>query len=285
MAIVDPVHPQATHSDLRDVPLSDYDIAIVCTPDGAKIELLEWLLTRGKHVLVEKPLFADIATLTALQERAIENGALCVTAYNHRFEPHFVRMKDLIESGALGRIYSCRMFYGNGTAELVRASDWRDRGAGVIPDLGSHLLDTCRFWFGAREEPFELVVASRFENRAPDHAIMASWSGAPTIELEMTLCMWRNSFACDVIAENGSAHISSLCKWGPSTFTHRVRIRPSGRPRESSVTLVQDDPTWELEFANFLSMIERGATTDLGRDIWIQSSLTRVLSGMGESHE
>ena len=44
----------------------------------------------------------------------------CYTAYNHRFEPHFVRMRDLIASGELGAIYSCRMFYGNGTARLVR---------------------------------------------------------------------------------------------------------------------------------------------------------------------
>ena len=40
------------------------------------------------------------------------------------------------------------MFYGNGTARLVRESAWRDAGAGVLPDLGSHLLDTARFWFG-----------------------------------------------------------------------------------------------------------------------------------------
>ena len=69
-------------------------------------------------------------------------------AYNHRFEPHFVRMRDLIASGVLGRIYRCRMFYGNGTARLVRNSDWRDQGAGVLDDLGSHVLDTARFWFG-----------------------------------------------------------------------------------------------------------------------------------------
>ena len=51
-------------------------------------------------------------------------------------------MRELIVSGELGEIYSCRMFYGNGTARLVRESDWRDQGAGVLPDLGSHLLDT-----------------------------------------------------------------------------------------------------------------------------------------------
>lgn len=284
VAVVDPVHPEATHADVRDVPTSDYDIAIVCTPDEPKAELLQWLVSRGKHVLVEKPLFADVVTLRGLHDSAIDNDALLLTAYNHRFEPHFVRMRDLIRSGELGRIYSCRMFYGNGTAEIVRSSEWRDRGAGVIPDLGSHLLDTCLFWFGAPEGEFELVVANRFENAAPDHAIVANWGGSPVIEFEMSLCMWRNSFTCDVVGENGSAHIESLCKWGPSTFTHRIRERPSGRPDESRMTLVEADPTWDLEFEAFLSMVDQGAVTDLSRDIWIQSSLAHVIEGLGGSH-
>ena len=80
--------------------------------------------------------------------RRARRGAVLYTAYNHRFEPHFVRMRDLVKSGALGTIYRCRMFYGNGTARLVRNSDWRDQGAGVLADLGSHVLDTARFWFG-----------------------------------------------------------------------------------------------------------------------------------------
>ena len=83
-------------------------------------------------------------------------------------------------SGELGRIYRCRMFYGNGTARLVRDSAWRDQGAGVLPDLGSHLLDTARFWFGDLGEDFRLVSVSRFENRAPDHVVIASESSRPS---------------------------------------------------------------------------------------------------------
>ena len=73
----------------------------------------------------------------------------------------------------------------------------------------------------------------------------------------MTLLSWRNHFTCDVFAENGSAHISSLCKWGPSEFTHRARILPSGRPPEQSVTLVQDDPTWALEYEHFKDVVPK----------------------------
>lgn len=276
VGIVDPVASEANWRRLEDVPVDRFDAAIVCTPDAPKIELLRYLLERGKHVLVEKPLFAASSDdLYALEALARSSRALCVTAYNHRFEPHFVRMRELLKSGQLGSIYRCRMFYGNGTARLVRNSAWRDTGDGVLGDLGSHLLDTVRFWFGDVADTFRIVSAERFENRAPDHVVIAA-EGRPQIELEMTLLSWRNHFTCDVFAEHGSAHIESLCKWGPSSFIHRTRVLPSGRPPEESQILVQDDPTWTLEYAHFKQLCEARAETDLSNDIWLHRTLMRL---------
>ncbi|PWC55339.1 Gfo/Idh/MocA family oxidoreductase [Azospirillum sp. TSO22-1] len=281
VAAVDPVHPEARYRAVEEVPLADYDAALVCTPDEPKAALLRHLLGNGKHVLVEKPLWtAGTDEIAGLERLARAHGAVCCTAYNHRFEPHFVAMRDLIASGALGRIYSCRAFYGNGTARLVRDSEWRDQGAGVLPDLGSHLLDMCRFWFGDLPDGFRLIAANRFENRAPDHVVIdngpAAGGGVPRIELEMTLCMWRNHFTCDILAENGTAHIESLCKWGPASFTHRVRVLPSGRPPETRTTLVEDDPTWAAEYAHFKDRVAAGAPTDLSNDLWLQRCLGRL---------
>jgi len=276
IGIVDPVAPEANWRRLEDVPADRFDAAIVCTPDQPKIELLHHLVERGKHVLVEKPLFADSEhDLRALEALARRTGALCVTAYNHRFEPHFMRMRELLRSGRLGTIYRCRMFYGNGTARLVRNSAWRDTGDGVLGDLGSHLLDTARFWFGEIADTFRIVSAERFENRAPDHVVIAA-EGRPQIELEMTLLSWRNHFTCDVFAEHGSAHIESLCKWGPSSFVHRTRVLPSGRPPEVSEILVQDDPTWALEYAHFKQLCGTRTETDLSNDLWLHRALARL---------
>jgi scyllo-inositol 2-dehydrogenase (NADP+) len=277
VAAIDPVNMEARYRSIADVPLADYDAVLACIPDEPKIALLTYCLENGKHVLVEKPLWAghegEIAALEAL---ARKNGVVCYTAYNHRFEPHFVRMRDLISSGELGKIYSCRMFYGNGTARLVRDSAWRDEGAGVLPDLGSHLLDTCRFWFGDIADQFEFIGVHRFENRAPDHVIIHCEGALPRLELEMTLLMWRNHFTCDILAERGSAHIESLCKWGPSVFIRRSRVLPSGRPSEEIVTLVQGDPTWAIEYVHFKALCAGATKTDLSSDIWLHGVLTRL---------
>jgi len=280
VAAVDPVNAEAEYRRVEEVPLSGFDAALACIPDEPKVEVLAYLLRHGKHVLVEKPLWAaDDGQIKELEAIARAQGVVCYTAYNHRFEPHYVRMRELLCSGRLGRIYRCRMFYGNGTARLVRDSMWRDHGAGVLPDLGSHLIDTARFWFGDVGADLEVVTANCYENRAPDHVVLISRAGAPRLELEMTLLSWRNHFTCDIFAEQGSAHISSLCKWGPATFTHRTRVLPSGRPPEEVETLEQEDPTWALEYEHFKTLCAARLPADLASDVW----LNRTLRELGEA--
>ncbi len=277
VASVDPIHQGADYKRLEGVPLSLYDAALLCVPDEPKVELISYLLNNQKHVLVEKPLWSyDDEDIKYLETLACSKKTVCYTAYNHRFEPHFIRMRNLIASGVLGEVYHCRFFYGNGTARLVQGSAWRDKGAGVLPDLGSHLLDTAVFWFGTLKGKFSIVSSRCFENRAPDHVVFTSQNIKPQLEMEMTLLSWKNHFTCDVWAEKGSAHISSLCKWGPTTFTYRTRILPSGPPPEESVTLVQSDPTWAAEYRYFKELCENGAQTDLSQDLWLNRTLREL---------
>ncbi len=283
VATVDPMADGIDFTDMRDVPLDTYDAAVLCIPDEAKLDLIGYLLAEGKHVMVEKPMLAaDETQLAGLVALAEDKGLVCYTAYNHRFEPHYVAMRDLLASGELGRIYSLRMFYGNGTARLVRDSAWRDQGAGVLPDLGSHLLDTLRFWFGDEFDPaLRVTGAFRHENRAFDHVILGA-DGPPAVQLEMTMLSWRNHFTCDVYAENGSAHIESLCKWGPTTFIRRRRVLPSGRPPEDCRTLIQADPTWALEYEHFISLCQGGRPAhNLDTDIWLNRKLSDLAGQAG----
>lgn len=279
VAVVDPFSQEAQFKAVQDVPLDSYDSAFVCTPDEAKFDILKFLLSNGKHVLVEKPIMLEkIQDIESLKSLSAENKAVCYTAYNHRFEPHFVKMREVISSNILGKIYHVRLFYGNGTARLVQQSPWRDKGYGVLADLGSHLLDSLLFWFENRDIDFRIVSAHRFENKAFDHLVFASKESKPFIECELSLLSWRNHFTADIFGENGTAHISSLCKWGPSTFTLRKRILPSGRPPEESTTLIQDDPTWAEEYKHFNSLCDGNEKnrTNLGNDRWIQEKLEKL---------
>lgn len=282
VATVDLTKP-ADFASLEAVPVDSYDAAILCIPDAPKIESIRYLVAKGKHALVEKPLFGSADQIRGLEAEARKAGVFVSAAYNHRFEPHFMAMHDAIASGVLGRIYRARLFYGNGTARLVKASEWRDTGAGVLPDLGSHLLDTILFWFGRQRDDLMPVSFRRFENRSFDHVVLLA-DGDPQIELEMTLLSWRNHFSAEIFGEQGQASISSLCKWGPSTFNLNRRVLPAGRPPEESRTLVKSDPTWAAEYQDFRSHCLARSQTDLSRDVWIAQELSRLCKTvMGEA--
>jgi scyllo-inositol 2-dehydrogenase (NADP+) len=272
---VDPYNPEADYKVIEDVSLNLYDSALVCTSDDAKFPILNYLLAHGKHILVEKPLLtADDSLLKQLQELSARNAAVCYTAYNHRFEPHIVRAKEVLDSGRLGRIYSSRFFYGNGTARDVQGS-WRDHGMGVLADLGSHLLDMINYLFDYRTVDFETWSLNAFENNAYDHVRLGSM-GMPLFQLEATLLSWRNSFTMDVFGECGSMHIDCLCKWGPSTLTVRERVLPSGKPDEERFTLECDDPTWDAEYRHFKERCLSGLS-NIDNDIWINKILHDIL--------
>lgn len=280
VATIDPVNKDAQFRSIDDLPADSWDAALLCIPDAPKVALIERLLEQGKHVLVEKPLFTDKSQLERLAGIARAKGVVCYTAYNHRFEPHFIRLKQAMDAGKLGNVYAARFFYGNGTARDVRNSEWRDEGGGVVPDLASHLFDTALYLFDCRDAPAELWSAQRFENRAFDYATFGTSAGRPTLEMTVSLLSWRNHFTADVYGEEGSAHISSLCKWGPSTFTRYNRKLPSGRPDiEDTVTLEQPDPTWEAEYAHFKALCAAGGPSNTDNDIWIQSRLDELSAG------
>ena len=276
VATVDPVPGAARYTDVAQVLLGDYDAALVCTPDSAKPDLLGYLLGHGKHVLVEKPMLGGVAQIGALEALARSRGVACYTAYNHRFEPHIARLKQVLEAGTIGRVYLARFFYGNGTAADVRRSEWRDRGLGVLPDLGSHLLDMALFLFGAGplEAPLEVWGFDRFENRSCDHVLFGA-RGTPVLQMEATLLSWRNTFQLDLYGEHGSAHINCLCKWGPSSLTMRKRVLPSGKPTEEVITLESPDPTWAIEYEHFKGLCATGGT-NLANDAIIARSLDQL---------
>lgn len=271
---VDPFNENATYSDISQAPIESYDSVFLCVPDSEKIALIKRCISNGKHILVEKPLSSDNEIdLTELQASSIDSKVFIYTAYNHRFEPHFVNIKNHIEKKEIGKLYSIRMFYGNGTSQLVKSSYWRDKGMGVISDLAPHLLDTLAFWFGVIKLNDVSLIHHNFETLSPDHAIIHFNINDVAVELEMSLCMWKNTFTCDIVGEKGSLHMSTLCKWGPSTLSYRERVLPTGIPKERTFKIEKQDPTWEQEHQHFFNQICNKNSTDLSTDIWISRNL------------
>ena len=173
-ATVDIRNKNANFSKIENAPLKNYDTVFACVPDSEKLKIINYCLKNKKNILVEKPLIiGSDKKIKKIQQKAKKLGVIVYTAYNHRFEPNFVNIRKIIKSKKLGKIYYCHIFYGNGTAKLVKKNKWRDIGLGVVQDLGTHLIDTIKFWFD-RDIKFKLIANNKFENKAPDHAVLLS---------------------------------------------------------------------------------------------------------------
>jgi predicted dehydrogenase len=261
------------------VPLDTYDAACVCTPSDASYGVCYYLINKGKHVLVEKPLWApEQEMLVELQQLADKNNCVLYTGYNHRFEPSLINLKDLIKHKKIGKIYHCSMFYGNGTAKLVKESPWRDSGIGIYGELGSHLLDINSFLFGAPNH-IDLISSSQFENNTPDHIVFEISTGEFSTVCEATYCSWKNTFTINILGEKGSIHVDGLCKWGPCRIEWRNRKYPSGVPASHNVSWSMDDPTWEFEYKHFKGLCEnkQHLRTEQIKDREINFAINRLM--------
>jgi len=280
VGFADPFNKKADFKSIFEVPLEIYNSAFVCTPDNKKKEIINFLLKNKKNVLVEKPLYSkNNHILKELYSLAKKNRVVLYTAYNHRFEPFLKKIRDLIKSKTIGKIYLCNIFYGNGTSLLVKKSPWKDKNKGIIKDIGSHLIDLSNYLFTLKNiKNFKLIDNLKFENLSSDYARVSYSDKKFQLNFEMTYCMWKNSFFLDLIGEKGSIHMNCLCKWGPSKLIIRKRKKPSGVPYSKNFSIKSKDPTWKEEHMYFKKKVmDKNIRNDEKKDIWINNVLNSII--------
>ena len=131
----------------------EIDVIDICTPNNTHYEIANAALDAGKSVLCEKPFCITPAQAESLAKKAAQKGLVCGVVYNNRHLAAIMRAKQLIDSGALGRILSFSFHYKHDSdIDPARTVGWKQDatvcGAGTLYDLGSHVLDLCRHLCG-----------------------------------------------------------------------------------------------------------------------------------------
>jgi predicted dehydrogenase len=136
---------QATHN-YRQMLASDVDAVVLATPVSTHYRLSLDALHAGKHVLVEKPLAASTEEAMEIAEAAERHHLVAMVGHTFQYNPAVNVVRDLIESGELGRIY-----YINATRTSLGLLQ---PDINVIWDLAPH--DVSILLHILRSEPFQV---------------------------------------------------------------------------------------------------------------------------------
>jgi len=131
----------------------------------------------GKHVFCEKPLGRNPEESKAMWDAVEKAGVKHMVAFNYRFVPAIRQARELIESGALGRIYHYRAVYLQewvmshyGTPMIWRLNK-AEAGAGTLGDLGAHIIDLGRYLVGEIESVGAMLRTFIPERPLPDGSL------------------------------------------------------------------------------------------------------------------
>jgi scyllo-inositol 2-dehydrogenase (NADP+) len=271
----DPINKEAEVNKIERLNKYNYDTVFICCPDKFKKKYILYFLNKKKNILVEKPLRLEDSFLRKVEKISNINKKFFYVAYNHRFEPHFERIKELVDKKTIGEMYLIKFFYGNGTAKLVNSS-WRKKELGILDDIGSHLIDICFFWLEKKINKIKNVYFNNLENYKSDYANISFHVSNIVINFEFTYCSWKNTFNCKVLGKKGSLIMNGLCKWGPSILDNQKRVFPSGKPISSRKTLKIKDPTWEKEIIFFEKNINEKTKVNLNKEIYLNKLIDKI---------
>ncbi len=117
------------------------DLVIISTPPNSHYSWAKESLNRGIHVILEKPMALSVEHCDELMALAASKNLLLVVYQNRRFDADFVTMKELIDAGTIGDVFSYESFVGGYSKPCDYWQSDVEVSGGAIFDWGSHFID------------------------------------------------------------------------------------------------------------------------------------------------
>ncbi len=155
------------------IDTADVQIIDNCLVNSLHFAPLMRAIQRGKHVFTEKPLTIDLSEaeqlLDAAQAARVHHGVI----QNMRFNPGPAKARQLIDDGAVGRVFSARIVFGYMVPQTVtNRPTWFYKkelaGGGVVEDMMAHFFDLLRHLVGPIAGVYCLPGVAWTERREPD---------------------------------------------------------------------------------------------------------------------
>ncbi len=130
---------------LKDKSIAVIDIGI---PNDLHCEVTVAAAKAGKHVIIEKPLCVTLEQADEMIEACQKAGVLLMYAEELLFAPKYVRVKTLIEEGAIGEPFLAKQSEEHPGPHMPWFWDVNRSGGGVLLDMGCHSIEYTRWILG-----------------------------------------------------------------------------------------------------------------------------------------
>jgi predicted dehydrogenase len=156
--------------------MDEIDLVLLGVPNDVHCRVTVAAANAGKHIVLEKPMCLNLTEADLMLEACREAKVKLMYAEELCFAPKYVRLKQLLDSGALGDPVLLKQSEKHDGPHAPHFWDVNRSGGGVTMDMGSHAIEFFRWMLG--RPPIKSVYAQmgthvhQSKTRGDDNAIL-----------------------------------------------------------------------------------------------------------------
>ncbi|WP_306349614.1 Gfo/Idh/MocA family oxidoreductase [Flavobacterium sp. '19STA2R22 D10 B1'] len=177
-----------SYKTIEELLADDVDLVIVNTPIATHFEYTKQVLLAGKHAVVEKAFTTTVAEAQELKRIAEEQGVLLSVFQNRRWDSDFKTVQNVLNRKVLGEIVEAEIHFDryNPTLSPKQHKETKNAGAGIVMDLGSHIIDQALCLFGMPKAVFADFQILRLHSLVEDYFEILLYYPAFRVRLKAT---------------------------------------------------------------------------------------------------
>lgn len=211
-------YPVAFFSDMTSLLQSglDIDVINICVPNGLHAEMAIQAIESGHHVVIEKPMALQVQDAERVLQTSLKYQKEVFCVMQNRYSPPSVWIKQMIDSGRLGKIYLVQLnCFWNRDERYYKPGGWHGDACldgGTLFTQFSHFIDIMYWLFGDIQH-----IQARFADFNHQQLTDFEDSGLVTFEfvnggmgcLNYSTAVWNKNMESSmlIVAENGSVKI------------------------------------------------------------------------------
>lgn len=243
-AYAEPFAPKKLYTSYQAV-LDDENVDAVYLPLPNDLHM-EWVLKAaeaGKHILCEKPLALHEAQVKEMFAAAKANGVLLEEAYAYRHGQLAEKVKEIVDSGAIGRIRYLESKHSTYDTNRSGIRYQKGKGGGAVYDVTCYNVSLASFLLGA--DPEEMSVYCGFDKETgvdTSDAVLLRYGEGVTAMLYAGLDAYRRG-CFSILGDTGRIDVDH--KFNSRGLCH-VRVGRNARPQNAEYVdeVVTDYTVW-----------------------------------------